>query len=191
MIAQAAIFLLNTLLGLFTLGVLLRFYLQLVAAPFQNPISQAVVALTNFAVRPARRFIPSLAGLDMSTLLLAFAAQLILQWATLWLRDYPIMVVTATVYAAVAGLALLALVRLSVYIVLYAVLIQAILSWINPHTPAAPVLDSLTRPLLKPLRQRFSPAGGFDLTPLIIFIAAQLLLMLVVNPIELQLQHLL
>lgn len=191
MIAQAAIFLLDTLLGLFTLGVLLRFYLQLVAAPFHNPISQAVVALTNFAVRPARRFIPSLGGLDMSTLVLAFVAQLILQWATLWLKDYPVLVAGAAVYGAVAGLALLALVRLSVYIVLYAVLIQAVLSWVNPHTPAAPVLDSLTSPLLKPLRQRFSPASGFDFTPMIIFIAAQLLLMLVVSPIELQLQHLL
>jgi len=189
MIAQAVIFLLDTLLGLFTLGVLLRFYLQLVAAPFHNPISQAVVALTNFAVRPARRFIPSWSGLDLSTLVLAFVAQLILQWATLWLQDYPILVATAAVYAAVAGMALLALVRLSVYIVLYAVLIQAILSWINPHTPAAPVLDSLTRPFLAPLRRRFGVTGGFDLTPLVVFIAAQLLLMLVVNPIELQLQR--
>ncbi len=191
MFAQAAIFLLETLLGLFTLGVLLRFYLQLVAAPFHNPISQAVVALTNFAVRPVRRFIPSWGGLDMSTLVLAFVAQLLLQIATLWLKDYPILVVTASVYAAVAGLALLGLVRLSVYIVLYAVLIQAILSWVNPHTPAAPVLNSLTRPFLKPLRQYFAPAGGFDFTPLIIFIVTQLLLMLVVNPVELQLLRLL
>lgn len=191
MFTQAAIFLLETLLGLFTLGVLLRFYLQLVAAPFHNPISQAVVALTNFAVRPVRRVIPSWRGLDMSTLVLAFVAQSILQLATLWLKDYPILVATASVYVAIAGLALLGLVRLSVYIVLYAVLIQAILSWVNPHTPAAPVLNSLTRPFLKPLQQRFSPASGFDFTPLVVFVAAQLLLMLVVNPIELQLLHLL
>ncbi len=191
MFTQALLFLLDTLLGLFTLGVLLRFYLQLVAAPFHNPISQAVVALTNFAVRPTRRVIPSLGGLDLSTLVLAYVAQLILQLATLWLGGYPILVATAAVYAAVGGLALLALVRLSVYIVLYAVLIQAILSWVNPHTPAAPVLDRLTEPVLGPLRRRFGVTGGFDLTPLFIFIAAQLLLMLVLTPIEMQLQHLL
>ncbi len=191
MFTQALLFLLDTLLGLFTLGVLLRFYLQLVAAPFHNPISQAVVALTNFAVRPTRRVIPSLGGLDMSTLVLAYVAQLILQLATLWLGGYPILVATAAVYAAVGGLALLALVRLSVYIVLYAVLIQAILSWVNPHTPAAPVLDRLTEPFLGPLRRRFGVTSGFDLTPLFIFIAAQLLLMLVLTPIEMQLQHLL
>ncbi len=191
MFAQAAIFLLDTLLGLFTLAVLLRFYLQLVGAPFHNPISQAVVALTNFAVRPVRRMVPSLAGLDMSTLVLAFVAQLLLQVATLWLKDYPVLVASAAVYAAMAGLALLALVRLSIYIVLYAVLIQAVLSWINPYTPAAPVLDSLTRPLLAPLRRRFGTFNGIDLTPLAVFVAAQLLLMLVVNPVEFQLLRLL
>lgn len=186
----AAIFLLETLLGLFTLGLLLRFYLQLVGAPFHNPISQAVVALTNFAVRPARRFIPSLGGLDMSTLLLALLAQLLLQFATLWLKDFPVLVASPVVYAGVAGLAFLALVRLSIYIVLYAVLIQAILSWVNPHTPAGPVLDKLTRPFLGPLRRRFAAKSGLDLTPLVVFIAAQLLLMLVVNPVELQILRL-
>jgi YggT family protein len=191
MLAQAAIFLLNTLLGLFTLSVLLRFYLQLVGAPFRNPISQTVVVLTNFAVRPARRVIPAWGGLDLSTLVLAFIAQLLLQIGTLWLREYPILVATGAAYAAISGLALLALLRLSVYIFLYAVLIQAILSWINPHTPAAPVLDSLTRPLLQPLRRRLGATGGIDMTPLVIIVAAQLLLMLVVNPIEFQLQHLL
>jgi len=191
MFTQAIIFLLDTLLGLFTLSVLLRFYLQLVGAPFHNPISQAVVALTNFAVRPARRVIPAWSGLDLSTLVLAFISQLLLQLGTLWLREYPILVATGAAYAAISGLALLALLRLSVYIFLYAVLIQAILSWINPHTPAAPVLDSLTRPLLKPLQGRFGAGGGIDMTPLIIIIAAQLLLMLVVNPIEIQLLRLL
>jgi YggT family protein len=191
MFTQAIIFLLDTLLGLFTLSVLLRFYLQLVGAPFHNPISQAVVALTNFAVRPARRVIPAWSGLDLSTLVLAFISQLLLQLGTLWLREYPILVATGAAYAAISGLALLALLRLSVYIFLYAVLIQAILSWINPHTPAAPVLDSLTRPLLKPLQKRFGAGSGIDMTPLIIIIAAQLLLILVVNPIEIQLLRLL
>ncbi|GBG15633.1 YggT family protein [Novimethylophilus kurashikiensis] len=191
MIAQAAIFLLDTLFGLFTLSVLLRFYLQLVGAPFHNPISQAIVAFTNFLVRPTRRIIPSLGGLDMSTLLLAFIAQLILQAATLWLQGYPLMLATGTAYAALVGLAALGLVKLSIYIFLYAVIIQAILSWVNPYTPVAPLLDSLTRPLMRPLRGKFTMGSGIDLTPLVVFLIAQLLLMLVVAPIEMQLQRLL
>lgn len=191
MFSQALIFLFDTLFGLFTLAVLLRFYLQLVGAPFHNPVSQAVVALTGFAVRPARRVIPSWSGLDLSTLVLGFIAQLLLQVATLWLRDYPVLVASTAAYSAIAGLALLALLRLSVYIFLYATLLQVILSWINPYTPAAPVLDRLTRPLLRPLQNRLGTSNGIDFSPLIILVAAQLLLMLVVNPIEMQLLHLL
>lgn len=190
MLVQAVIFMLDTLLGLFTLCVLLRFYLQLVGAPFYNPISQAIITFTNFIVRPTRRIVPALAGLDMSTLLLAFIAQLLLQIATLWLHEYPILLASGTAYAAMIGLVLMSLVRLSIYIFLYAVLIQAILSWVNPHTMLEPVLDSLTRPLLKPLRRRFG-SGGIDLSPLVVFLVAQLVLMLIVTPVELQLQRLL
>lgn len=191
MLADALIFVLNTLFGLFTVCVLLRFYMQLVGAPFHNPVAQAIVAFTNFLVRPTRRVIPALLGLDMATLLLAFIAQLILQLATLWLQGYPLLLASGTAYTAMIGLVFMALVRLSIYIFLYAVLIQAILSWVNPYTPVAPLLDSLTRPLLQPLQRRFGTMGGLDLTPLIVFLVAQLLLMLVVAPVEMQLQHLL
>jgi YggT family protein len=189
MIAQALQFLLDTILGLFSATVLLRFYLQLLNAPFNNPFSQAIVSLTNFAVRPLRRFIPSVLGLDSSTLLLAFLSQLILQFVSLWLIDFPIFVADNTVYLALVGLALAGLLKLSIYIFLYAVIFQAILSWVNPHTPLSPILAKLTNPLLKPLRRLMPSTGGIDLSPLIIFILAQLLLMLVVTPIELLLHH--
>jgi YggT family protein len=58
------------------------------------------------------------------------------------------------------------------------------MSWVNPYTPLAPVLDSLTRPLLNPLRRSFSSASGIDFTPLFVLIGAQLLLMLLIFPVE-------
>ena len=181
---QAATFLLNTLLGLFTLASLLRFFLQLTRAPYHNPVSQTVIAVTDFAIRPLRRIVPSWAGLDLSTLVLAFIAQLLLQIAVLLLSSYPLLVATAQVYAAIAALAMVVLLRLSIYIFMYAVVIQALMSWVNPFTPLAPVLDSLTRPLLNPLRNKFSSSSGIDFTPLIVIIGAQLLLMLLVFPVE-------
>jgi YggT family protein len=186
MMANALEFLLHTLLGLFTLAMLLRFYLQLTNAPFRNPFSQAVVTLTNFAVRPLRRIIPSWSGLDLSTLVLAFLAQLLLQLATLWLRDFPLLVAGHLIVSALLGLAFVGLLKFSITIFLYAVLLQAILSWVNPYTPLAPVLDALTAPLLNPLRKRIPMAGGIDFSPLIIFIAAELLLILLVAPLEQQ-----
>lgn len=186
MINNALEFLLYTLLGLFTLAVLLRFYLQLTGAPFKNPLSQAVVSLTNFAVRPLRRFIPSWGSLDLSTLLLAYFTQWLLQLGMLWLRDYPLLVAGGSVWVALCGLALIGLLKISIYIFLYAVLLQAILSWINPYTPIASVLDALTSPVLRPVRKYMPATNGIDLSPLIVFIIAELLLILVVAPLEQQ-----
>lgn len=190
MVAHALEFLLSTLLGLLTLAFLLRVYLQLTGAPFHNQLSQAVVALTNFAVRPARRVIPAWGWLDTASLTLAFITQLILQTLVLWLRDFPLLVAEPQVYFALLALALLGLLKISLYIFLYAVILQAVMSWINPHTVLAPVLDSLTRPLLRPLRRHMPYTGGIDLTPLIVFVVVELLLMLLVAPLEQQLLHL-
>lgn len=190
MFTQAMQFLLGTIFGLLTLAFLLRCYLQLTGAPFHNPLSQAVVSLTNFAVRPIRRMVPAIGWLDTASLLLALLTQLILQLALLWLSDFPLMVADPQVYLALLGLAILGVVKLSLYIILYAVILQAVMSWINPHTPIAPVLDSLTRPLLRPLRRRMPYTAGVDLTPLIVFIFIELLLMLLVAPLEQQLMQL-
>jgi YggT family protein len=191
MITNALLFLLQTLLGLFTLAVLLRFYLQLTSAPFQNPVSQAIVALTNFAVKPLRRLIPSWRKLDLSTLLLAYFSQFLLQLGIQWLRDFPLLIAGQAVWGALLGLALIGVLKLSIYIFLFAVFIQAILSWTNPYTPMASVLDALTRPILNPLRRHIPMAGGVDLTPLVVFICAQLLLILLIWPLEQQFSSLL
>lgn len=190
MLTTALDFLFSTLLGLLTIAFLLRCYLQLTGAPYHNPLSQAVVALTNFAVKPLRRVIPAWGWLDTASLLLAFVTQLLLYLLLLWLHDFPMRVAEASVLLAVPMLALLSLIKYSLYILLYAVIIQAILSWINPHTPLAPVLDSLTRPLLRPLRRVMPYTGGVDLTPIVVFIVIQLLLMLLVTPLEQQLLQL-
>lgn len=184
MVSQALEFLLNTFLGLLTLAFLLRFFLQLTGAPFHNPVSQAVVRLTNFAVRPLRRVIPSWGWLDTTSLALAFLTQLILQSCILWLYDFPLLVAEPQVYLALLALAVLSIFKISLYIILYAVILQAVMSWINPHTVLSPVLDSLTRPLLRPLRRRMPYTAGVDLSPLIVFVAVQLLLMLLVAPLE-------
>jgi len=190
MFANAMEFVLGTILGLLTIAFLLRCYLQLTGAPFHNPLSQFVVAVTNFAVRPLRRLIPAFGWLDTASLLLAFLTQLLLQLAILWLRDFPLMVADPQVYGAILGLAALGVIKLTLYILLYAVILQALMSWINPHTPIAPVLDSLTRPLLRPLRRRMPLMGGVDLSPLVVFIFIELLLMLLVAPLEQQLMQL-
>jgi len=184
MIANALDFLFDTLLGLFSFAVLLRFYLQLTGAPFQNPVSQAVVALTNFAVKPTRRFIPSWRAYDLSTLFLAYMTELLLQFIKLWLHEFPILVADNSVWIALFGLALLAVIKLSIYIFLYSIILQAVLSWVNPYTAISSALNALTNPILKPLRRYIPSPNGLDLTPLVVFILAQLLIIILVSPME-------
>jgi YggT family protein len=184
MFNQGLQYLLDTLLGLITIGVLLRFYLQLTGASYYNPVSQAVVSATNFIVRPARRFIPSWRSLDLSTLVLAFIAQLLLQLAHLWFKNYPLAVASFNVYVTVCALALLSVINLSINIFLFAVVIQAIMSWVNPHTGAAEALDSLSAPLLNPVRRIIGNTGGMDFSPLVVFVLAQLVFIWLIVPIE-------
>ena len=186
MIASALAFILQTIFGLFTLVLLLRFYLQLTRAPFQNPVSQAVVAVTNFIVKPVRRIIPGYRGIDLTTLLLAYLTQFILLLLLRWLGDFPFLVAGSGIWISLFGLALVEILKLSIYIFLYAVIAQAILSWINPYNQLTPLLDALTRPVLTPLRRVIPTAGGFDFSPIIVFIVAQLLIMLVITPLEVQ-----
>jgi YggT family protein len=179
MLNQMLIFLLDTLLGLFSLALLLRFYMQLLRAPYRNPLSQFLIQVTDFMVRPARRIIPSFRGMDLPTLLLAWLAQLLLLVGVHTLQGYNF---SSTIGIAIGGLGLLALVEIiktTLYIVLVAVIMQAVLSWFNPYSPLAPTLDSFTRPFLGVIRKRLPPIGNVDLSPLFVLIGIQLLLFLV------------
>jgi YggT family protein len=177
MLSKAIVFLLETFLGLFSLALLLRFALQLARAPARNQVSQFVAALTDFVVRPARRVIPGLWGMDLSTLVLAWLTEFVLLLAVLF--------VTGTTLAGelpvirLAVLAVLNVVRLGIYIVIGATLLQALLSWVSPGgSPLAPVLNALTRPVLRPFRRWIPPVGNVDLSPLFVLVACQLILML-------------
>lgn len=184
MLNNAILFLLQAILGLLTFAFLLRFYFQLTKVSFQNQVAELIVTLTNFAVKPLRRIIPSIYKLDLSTLLLAYITQLALIWFTLLLKGFPVLIAGSNLWLVTSAVALISVINISVSIFLYAVLIQAILSWVNPHTPIAPLLNSLTYPILRFMRKFIPPAGNFDLSPLVFILAAQLLLTTILIPLE-------
>jgi YggT family protein len=174
---RALEFLLETFLGLFVLALLLRFFLQVVRAPARNPLSTFVVALTDFVVRPARRIVPGLWGYDLSSLVLAWLVQIALVSSVSWLKGYEFAAPAGVALAALASLAAVNLLRTLIYIVLVATIVHAVLSWINPYSPVAPILNAMTRPFLGVFRRRIPPIGGVDLSPLFVLVVCQLLLM--------------
>ena len=184
MLNNAILFLLQTLFNLLTLAFLLRFYFQLTKVSFNTQAAQLIVTLTNFAVKPTRRLVPSIGRVDVSTLLLAFSTQFLLELISFWLKDFPLFIVGSHVWLVLVGVALLGIISTSLTIFLYAVVIQAILSWVNPYTPIAPILSSLTNPILRFLRQHIPAAGNVDLSPLVFIIAAQLLNITILIPLE-------
>lgn len=184
MLNNALIFLLQALFSLLTLAFLLRFYFQLTKVSFQQPAAQVIVTLTNFAVKPLRRIVPSFKKLDLSTLLLAYLTQLSLNTSIMLLKGFPLLIAGKTVWLTILVVALIGIVSLSITIFMYAVLIQAVLSWVNPYTPVAPLLNNLTHPILSFLRRFIPLAGNIDLSPLIFIITAQMLLSTVLLPLE-------
>jgi YggT family protein len=174
---QAIAFLLETFLGLLALALLLRFFLQAVRAPARNPISTFVAALTDFVVRPARRIIPGLWGYDLSSLALAWAVQIALVASVLAVKNYEFSGPLGSALVGVVGLSGANLFKQFIYIVLVATIIQAVLSWINPYSPAAPILNAMTRPFLQVFQRRLPPIGGVDLSPLFVLVVCQILLM--------------
>lgn len=187
MFTTALIFLVTTVLNLLTMLFLLRFTLQLVRASFSNPLSQMVVTLTNFAVKPVRKIIPSLGKFDLSTLFLAIVTQFLLQMCLFWLRDFPLSVAGQSVWAGIIGISLLGVFRTFLDIFFYALLLQVVLSWVNPHSPVSGVLESLSKPILGPIQRVLPMAGGIDFSPIVALIFLQMINVSVVKTLESQL----
>ncbi len=174
---QIIIFLLDTVLGLFSLALLLRFYVQWSRIPYFHPVSRFLVTVTDFIVRPARRVIPSWRGLDLSTFVLAWLAQFIILISINLLADSG---ASVSIFAFIL-LAFIKLASMTLNILFITIIAQALLSWINPHSPLAPVLESFTGPILEPLRRFIPPIANFDLSPLFALILLQVLMMVVEN----------
>ncbi|MBL8513545.1 MAG: YggT family protein [Betaproteobacteria bacterium] len=183
MIVQTLVFVLETVFGLFTLAALARFYAQAFRAPFRNPLTDFVVALTDFMVKPLRKIVPGAFGLDWASLVTAWMAQLVFLGVKVALLA-PDALVTPSFWPGLILWALVCLVRLSLYLLIGVVLIQAILSWTSPYHPIGPFFAALTRPFLKPIQRVVPLVGGVDLSPLVLLVLVQVVLMLPVAWLE-------
>ena len=191
MLSSALIFLIETAGGLFTVAFLLRFFLQWARAAQRNQITDFLNALTNWLVRPARRLIPGLWGLDLATLVLVWLVQFLEIFLKLEIGGYQLGTAAGQAIAVMALLALVSVVRMILYILMGVLIVQAVISWINPYSPLAPALNTLSRPFLKPFQRLIPPVANVDLSPLFVIIVCQLLLMLPVALAESQLLKLL
>ena len=169
------VFVIYTIFSLYILAVMLRFLLQLCRANFRNPVAEALVKITNPPLKPLRRFIPGVGGVDVASVVLLLLLQIaaiavigVIKGSSL----NPIVVLLSAAFE---------LIGLVISIYLYGILIQVVLSWVAPnnYNPVLGMLNSLTEPILGPARRLIPPLGGLDLSPLVAMVGLQVIKMLI------------
>ena len=188
MLGEALSLLLDALVQPFAAVLLFRFHAVWLKAPMRNPIGEFFMALTDFVVLRVRRFIPAAWGLDIATLLLAFVVEFVYLGAFLWVQGYPFE--TFPVIGLLAWTAV-KLLKISIYLLIATLLAEAVLSWVNPNTPLAPMLAAVNRPFVQPLRRRIPPIGNVDISVLVLFLICQLILIILIGGLEQVAQRLL
>ncbi len=181
----------TTLFDLYVLIVLLRFMLQLMRADPHNSVSQFIIKSTTPPLRYLRRFIPSVFGQDASALVLCLIVTYA-KFILLRLLDIEVVHINNTI-AYIGGVGYLGLliysiadlVSLFLSIFLIAILIQVILSWVNPgiYNPVIGLVNTLATPALRPIQKLIPPVGGIDLSPLFAMLMIMVAKMLIIAPI--------
>lgn len=160
--------LINTLGGLYLWAVLLRFLLQVARADFYNPISQALVRLTNPAVKPLRKIIPGFFGVDIASLVLAVLVKLLMIVTLFAIQtgslDFNfirvILVAILSCFVAILNIYFLAMIA------------TMIISWVaaGSYHPAVVLINQISEPVLAPFRRVLPPMGGIDFSPILAFL---------------------
>lgn len=174
MVSDIVIFLVGALADFFSFLLLARFLMQFARVSFAGPLGEFVLILTNGMVRPLRRLIPGVFGLDWASLIPAWLIQSATIWLGFALSPRPL---DGSVIPLAFGLGAVAVLVLMVWVLIIALIAQALISWINPYSPWAPALTQMTRPLLRPVQRILPPIGGrIDLSPLVVILLLQVLL---------------
>jgi len=174
------VFLITTLFGLYILALMLRFLFQWMDVDYYNPVSQFLVSITQPPLKLLRSVVPSIGRIDTASIVLMIALQMTAGLAVFFNGGAPISVAALFIWA------LTELITLLINVFLFAIIIRALISWINPdsYNPAVSLLYTLTEPLLRLSRKIIPPLSGIDLSPLLIIIGLQMLKMIVLPPLQ-------
>jgi YggT family protein len=180
-ITNAFRFLISTLADLYAFILIARGILVWARADYYNPVTRLIAKLTDTVVVPLKRFFPTVKKIELATLFLLFILELskflLLGLITLGMPHF-------------LGLLLLSfaeIIKLSANIFFYAILIQAILSWVPyAYRDLYNLLSLITSPIMRPLHRLIPPVGGFDISPIAALIGLQFMSIILIDPLYAQ-----
>lgn len=178
MLINIVLLVLSAVSSFLTILLLARFFMQWQRVSFRNQIGHFIATTTNWLVLPLRRIVPGLMGLDLASLLGAWLVQAAALGIEYLLRGASPGV---GLLLAMFGLGIFELLRMAIYLLIGLVIVSAVLSWVNPHAPIAPVVYGLSDPFLRPIRRFVPPIANVDLSPLVLLLVLQVLLMLLAS----------
>lgn len=178
-LGSAGLMLVNTLINIYLFLLMLRFLLQASRADYYNPLSQSVVKITQPVVGLFQGFLGPVAGrFDLATLAAGFVLKVVSIVAIFMVVGLGMPPIPGLL---IAGVAALANAILKIYF--FAMIVMIILSWVAPNAshPSALLVMQLVEPIMAPVRKVIPPLGMIDLSPIVVFIAINLVDGLVVG----------
>ncbi|MHB0774651.1 YggT family protein [Halomonas sp. WWR20] len=177
-LGNAGLMLVNTLVSIYLFVLMLRFLLQLSRADYYNPMSQSIVKVTQPVVAPLQKLIPPMGRFDIATLVAGLLLKAIAIIVVLQIAGYGMPPIVHVVLAALAGVA-----NAILKIYFFALIVMIILSWVAPQAshPGAILVQQIVEPIMAPVRRVIPPLGMIDLSPIVVFIAINLVDGLVVG----------
>ena len=182
--ANASVFLVQTFFGLYLILVLVRFLMRVSRVDYYNPICQVVVRLTDPAIKPFKKVLPSIRVIDFATLVVALLVQVVAISLVMLLTGNLIF------HPTYIGWALVGLASMSLDIYFFALIAMVIASWIAPYSdhPAMSLIIQLTDPICAPARKLLPPMGGLDFSIILVFVVIALVdTFLVIQPLAIAL----
>ena len=168
---NAGVYLIQTFFGIYFILIMLRFLMQVCRVDYYNPLCRGIVKITDPAIKPLRRVLPTVRGVDFATLTVAFIVQLIaVILVMLIVGGYPFL----PEYIAWVFLGMFSII-FDIYF--FALLVMVISSWIAPYSnhPVLTLINQLTEPLCRPARKLLPPMGGIDFSIILVFVFISLI----------------
>lgn len=177
MIGNVLSFVFDVVFSLFGAALLLRAWAYAIRLHPFNPYLQVIYRGTDWLVLALRKVLPTSQRFDWPSLIGAWLTAFIYIVLTGWLLTtaLPAMLQLGPLLI----FSLLTVLTWSCNLIIWGTIIQAILSWVNPMAPVMPLLQTLTAPLLNPIRRMLPNFGGIDFSPLVLILVAQIALIIV------------